>query len=204
MRLLGAVVVATLMNLTGCGYQFGSSVHATGPLDRRFVMTSFGGDIDVEDAMKGAQVRSFGGSVHIGASSGRVVATSYGGSIDVDSLRSDATLRSYGGPVEVHLAAGVPGARRTVSIMSYGGDVILHVPHDFTGSIDLRVHSRPSRIGDYEIESDLPLTESTRGVRGPAMLFQPRAERRKVGYIGEGGDRIVVRTEEGNVRLVSS
>ena len=202
MRALGAIL--TLVALSGCSYRFGGNVHTTGRLDHRFGMTSFGGNIDVDDAPKGAHLRSFGGNVRIGASSGSVVATSYGGAIAIESLESDASLRSFGGSVDVQLADESPLDGRNVSITAYGGDVTLRVPRDFAGSIDVRVRMRPSRADDYEIESDFPLAETTRGVRGASTLFRPRAERRMIGHIGEGRDRIFVRTEEGNVRLVAS
>src|SRR5262249_31440744 len=125
MRALGAILLLMLVALTGCSYRFGGNVHTTGQLDHRLATTTFGGNIIVEDAPKGAPRRSFGGNVRIGASSGSVVATSYGGSIDIESLRSDASLRSYGGSVDVQLAEGSPGEGRSVSIMSYGGEVTL-------------------------------------------------------------------------------
>lgn len=188
------------------GYSFGGDVRVPQDIDRPVRLTSFGGDIDVPQAPRGARIRSFGGDVRMGKVAGQVQASSYGGTIDIASLRGDARLTSFGGKVDVSVArddlAGKSlGHAREITIRSFGGEVIVHLPHEFNGTIDVRARCRPGHEQRCGIDGDFALKESRRSLRSFGFLLRRREELRASAKLGDGRNRVTILLEEATAVL---
>lgn len=198
MRWKIAVLALSVVALGGCSFSFGGDVHMSPTLTRRVRMTSFGGNIEVPVAPRGASLHAFGGDVRMGEAAGNVVVTSFGGAIDIDQLENDAKLTSFGGDVQVTVDDVASERPRELEIRSFGGDVTLRVPATYSSRIDVRSRYRGGRR-PLSIDSDFDLEETrTRVQAGPIS----RRERRATATIGEGRNLISVRAEGSHVKIV--
>lgn len=192
------IAALALAASSGCAYSFGSDVQAEGSRRRPVHHTSFGGDIEVPNAPRGVRLRSFGGDLRMGSLEGASKASSYGGDIVIESLQGSARLASYGGEVDVQIDNAPAGPNRLVAINSFGGDVVVRVPADFSARMDITVLARHSRA---DVDSDFELSTSRTRSHPLTRLGRAYDEVHAVGTIGGGRHLIRIRAEDANVRL---
>lgn len=182
-------------------YSFGGNVRVPASVHSRVVLTSFGGTIEVPNAPRGASLRSFGGEIRVGDAEGRVEATSFGGEIDVASLAGSARLLSFGGDVDVAIVDAESDARRIIKVRSYGGDVVVRLPHDFDATVDIVTRCKPGREDECGVQSDIALARTRQRVYTLGTLFRGREETHATGRIGDGRHKLLLRLDEGTVAL---
>ena len=127
-----------------------TSVAAEGKITR----SSMGGDIDVDDAPHGAELRTMGGDIGVARARGHVVAKTMGGDIRVRDLIGSLDAGTMGGNVTVEVD-GVAGSR-SLELHSMGGSISLTLPANFSGTFEVELeqnHEGP----EGRIVSDFPL-----------------------------------------------
>jgi DUF4097 and DUF4098 domain-containing protein YvlB len=167
---------------------------------------TYGGDIRIGPVRGDLKAQTFAGDVRIGDVTGSANVETSGGDIRIDRISGAATARTgggdivlpvVGGPVlaetgggEVRIGLGNRLVKGGVSIRNAGGDVLLTLPADFQGDVDLRIDD-PGDPEDVLIHSEFPGVAVTR-----------RADsQRASGSLNGGGPKVTVLTTSGSIRL---
>ena len=197
--------------------------YSIGVVSGRVRILTHSGEIRLGGAGAGADVKTFGGDIVVGpvtgdlkastmagdirgqtvtgsfladTAGGDVRAMRVGGSLDAKTAGGDIVVPAVGGGVRAVTAGGdirigvtsreIPGG---ITIHNSGGDVTLRIPADAKADVELIVAGADDE--DTAIRSDFPdLTFSRRpGVQ------------RATGKLNGGGEKIVVRTSSGSIRL---
>ena len=157
-----------------------------------------GGSIDLEAAPNGARVRTGGGDVRVGRSSGDVRASTGGGDVTVGP--ASGSVRAGTGAGEVHVVVDRSTADQVIEASSGQGRVIIELPRDWQGRLDLetahtRTHEETARIrSDWEVDEE-PLTD------WDDREGTPRRYLRATARIGRGDARVIVRTVNGEIEI---
>lgn len=158
-----------------------------------------GGEIDLDAAPNGARVRTGGGDVRVGPSGGVVDARTGGGDVRVGPTAG--SVRASTGAGEVHIVIDRMTSQDQVIEASSGkGRIIIELPRDFDGRLDLETaHTRTfestSRIeSDWDLERE-PLTGWIERYGTPRRFLRASAT------IGRGSARVVVRTVNGEIEI---
>ena len=194
---MATLSAAVLLALVTLGLSFGGDLRLRSDSNRRITHTSFGGNVDVARALRGAKIRSFGGEVRFGSTQGTVEVTSFGGNIQIDALGGDARLTSFGGEVDVSLADLPTATVRQIVLRSFGGDVHLNLPNDFGATIEVHATCRPGREDRCGVRgSDLDFHETRHVSR---TLFRKRDVLDATAKVGNGRNHVIVRLEESRI-----
>jgi DUF4097 and DUF4098 domain-containing protein YvlB len=209
-----------LSTTTGASYRIGR-------VSGRVRIVTHSGEIRVGSAGAGADLKTFGGDVVIGpvtgdlristaagdirggAISGSAFADTAGGDIrfervggnlDAKTAGGDIIAGSVGGSVRANTAGGdvriavvSRDVRGGVVIHDGGGDVSLTLPPDCKAEVDLEITGAEEDDGAL-IRTDFP---------GLTITRRPDVQR-LTGAINGGGEKIVVRTSSGTIRLRKS
>ena len=160
-----------------------------------------GGEIDLDAAPNGARANTGGGNVTIGRAGGDVDASTGGGDVRIGP--ASGSVRAGTGAGEVHIVVDRGPVRdRVIEATSGSGRVIIELPADFSGRLDLetahtRTHEATARIrSDWELERE-PLTDWINRYGTPRRFLRATAV---IGR-GNGGGRVVVRTVNGEIEI---
>ena len=161
----------------------------------RVIYRKSGGSVNVSEAMNGADIRTGGGSVTIGRAAGDVVARTGGGDITIGPIAGSAGAHTGAGDVRIDFN-GVRSPNANVT--SGNGRVVITLPDDFNGTLDLETAYTDNLGHRTTIRSDWPLSideTSTWDDRNGTPRRYVRARQ----TIGRGGSVISVRTVNGDV-----
>ncbi len=187
-----------------------SVIYANGPIK---VSTS-GGSISIGDTKGDIDASTAGGSIRIGESGGGVIANTAGGSISVDGSQGPIIVETAGGSIEIINARGfieaataggdieaelVISDKKTdthVTLETAGGDITVYLPAKLAATFDVELEITRRAWRDYKIYSDFPLriSDDEGGWRNNKIII---AE----GDINGGGDKIKIRTKNGDIRI---
>jgi beta-lactamase regulating signal transducer with metallopeptidase domain len=185
------------VNVTGGGSRIDIGRNATyrsGTLN----IDKAGGDIELNAAPNGARVHTGGGDIRVGEAGGDVSAHTGGGDVRVGPAA--ASVEAGTGAGEVHIIVDRSARDQVIEAWSGKGRVIIELPRDFEGRLELetahtRTHEETSRIrSDFEIDRE-PLTEWD-DREGTARRYL-----RASGRIGRGNARVIVRTVNGEIEI---
>jgi hypothetical protein len=161
----------------------------------KVIFRKSGGRINVAEAMNGADVRTGGGSVTIGRSAGEVIAHTGGGDIRIGPLAGSAEAHTGAGEVTLDFS----GVRTpSADVTSGNGRVVITLPADFSGTLDLETAYTDNLGHRTAIQSDWPLT-TTETSQWDGRNGTPRKYVRARQTIGNGGGVITVQTVNGDV-----
>ncbi|GAJ30160.1 DUF4097 family beta strand repeat-containing protein [Acidomonas methanolica] len=178
----------------------GGDIHL-GRAEGEVTLRTMGGDIRVESAQGPLQVQTMGGDVRIGSVARDVDIRTQGGEVSIHAASGAVRADTAGGDIDVALAEAQ--APRAVSLRALGGDIVLHVPADFDGTVDATIsYTRhfdglPRLIEPF----GLPRTET------PGWIAGFGSERKIIhvtGTVGHGRDHITLSTVNGNIRIVKA
>ncbi len=158
-----------------------------GPVTGNLRASTAAGDIRVDSVTGSAVAETAGGDIRFQSVGGSFEANTAGGDIIAPKVGGSVKAVTAGG--DIRIAVTSKDIRGGITIRNQGGDVTLSLPADIKADVELFV-SGPE---DFEsaIRSDFPeLTLSTRSgsQRGTAVL-------------NGGGEKILVRTTSGTIRL---
>ena len=158
-----------------------------------------GGDIDLDAAPNGARVFTGGGRVTVGRAGGDVRATTGGGDVTVGPASGSVRARTGAGEVHV-IVDRSPSADQMIEASSGSGRVIIELPGDFDGRLELETahtatHERTARItSDFELNRE-PLTD------WDDRYGSPRRYLRASAVLGRANRRVIVRTVNGEIEI---
>jgi len=171
-----------------------------------------GGDIKIVNTRGAVEARTSGGDVNIRRVGGNVEAKTAGGDIEVEEVEGGTAVKTSGGGIEVtqakgwveaHTAGGDIRVEMTptdyqrdhhADLKTAGGDVTLIIPPDLPATLDLEIKLQNVGWERYTISSDFPLSIEQED-RGWTRIIRAR------GDINGGGDRIRIRTTNGNITV---
>jgi beta-lactamase regulating signal transducer with metallopeptidase domain len=157
-----------------------------------------GGNVDLDAAPNGAVVRTGGGRVRIGRGAGGVEATTGGGDVTIGPIAGAVYATTGAG--EVRVIVDKVSWTQVVEASSGKGRIIIELPRDFDGILDLetahtRTHEQTARIeSDWELERE-PLTDWQNVYGTPRRFLRARA------VLGRGTGRVTVRTVNGEIEI---
>ena len=162
-------------------------------------LTKAGGDINLDGAPHGASVRTGGGNVTIGPSAGRVEASTGVGDVTVGPVAGSVIAGTGVGQVRIIVDRG-RGEEQMIEAFSGYGRIVVELPADFDGRLDLesaytRSNEDKARIrSDWDLERD-PLTD------WEVRYGMPRRTLRARAVLGRGNGRVAVRALNGEIEI---
>ena len=158
-----------------------------------------GGNIDLEAAPNGARVHTGGGRVSVGRADGDVDASTGGGDVSIGP--ASGSVRATTGAGEVRIVVDrLHSTDQVIEAWSGKGRIIIELPSDFGGRLDLETahtetHEETARIrSDWDLERE-PLTDWSRR-EGTARRYL-----RASAVLGRGNARVIVRTVNGEIEI---
>ena len=169
-------------------------------------LKTFGGDVVIGPVTGDLKISTAAGDIRSGPVTGSATADTAGGDIRLERVGVNVDARTAGGDIvagpvggsvrattaggDVRIAVGSRELRGGVVIHDGGGDVSLSLPPDCKADVDLEVTGAEDDEGAL-IHSDFP---------GLTLARRPDVQR-LTGAINGGGEKIVIRTSSGNIRL---
>jgi hypothetical protein len=163
------------------------------------VMSSLGGDLDVEHAPDGADLKTLGGNVRVRSAGRYVKAQTLGGDIVIDQVDGRVDATTMGGNITVNMVGGAAGDRR-VHLDSKSGELRLAVPSDLAMAVDIHLYYTRDSRRSYRVHSDFPLKIEESG-EWDTTHGSPRKLIRATGRQGAGTHRIELVTINGDIYL---
>lgn len=154
-----------------------------------------GGDVNLERAPEGAEIRTGGGQVRVGESSGRVTVQTGGGDIVVGPVSGSIHATTGAGTIEVEIT----NADGSVEVFTGSGAAVIRVPERFTGRFELetaytRSHDRTRIVSDFDLtRSETDEWDNSNGT--------PRKFVRATGRVGDGPGLIRVKIVNGDITI---
>jgi len=141
-----------------------------------------------------------GGNINIDRSTGRVSAKTMGGAIGISNASGAVKATTMGGDIKVE-ETGASNGERDIELSSEGGTIELTVPKDFPMEVRITlVYTMNNADRGYHIEQHANLqtdeTDSWDYSHGT-----PRKYIRAAGRVGNGMNKVSIRTINGNVIL---
>jgi len=167
---------------------------------REVRINTMGGDINLDDAVGGADVHTMGGEIHVRSAKDHVKAKTMGGEIVIEEIDGWVEATTMGGDVEVNMIGNPARGDRHVELSSMGGDIILTVPPGLAMKVDIEIAFTRDARESYRIESDFGIEQEVTKdwIRDNGS---PRKYISGTGTIGAGTHRIKIKTVNGNVYL---
>ena len=154
---------------------------------------TMGGDIDVSEAPSGADVHTMGGDITIDSARDFVKAKTMGGDIRIKEVDGWVKATTMAGDIQVMVIGG-----HDVELTSMHGEVTLVMPEGADLDIEIELDYTKNSSRNYKIFSDYPI-EQTESADWDYDNGSPRKTIR--GTSAGGGNRVVIRTINGNVYL---
>jgi DUF4097 and DUF4098 domain-containing protein YvlB len=164
---------------------FGGDI-VLGPVTGDLKVSTMAGDIRVETVTGSAQADTAGGDIRIQKVGGSLDARTSGGDIIAPSVGGSVKAATAGGDVRIGVVSrDIKGG---ITINNSGGDVSLTLPPDCKADVELTVTGADD---DRAIRSEFP-----------DVSFSKRSgSQRATVALNGGGEKIVVRTSSGTIRL---
>jgi len=167
-------------------------------------ISSLGGDININDAPEGAEVRTTGGSIRIKSAAKFVNAVTTGGDIIINAVDGYVKAVTTGGDIDVTVTGGTGDEKRDVTLTSTGGNITLAVPEDLSMDVDIELSYSKDTKRKYKIVSDFPLNIEETGPRDSNGKSSPGKTIYGKEKIAGGEHKIKIRTVNGNIYLKKS
>ena len=162
------------------------------------IIDKAGGDVDLEAAPNGAHIRTGGGDVRVGRGGGLVEATTGGGNVTIGPIAGAVAAGTGAG--EVRIVVEKVTWTQFVEASSGKGRIIIDLPRDFDGVLDLETAYTESHEATARIRSDWalnrePLTDWDAREGTPRRYLRARA------VLGNGSGRVRVKTVNGEIEI---
>jgi DUF4097 and DUF4098 domain-containing protein YvlB len=200
-----------------------SGDYRIGKVSGRVKILTHSGEIRVGGAGAGADLKTWGGDVVVGAVTGDLKASTQAGDIVVESVTGSALADTNGGDIRIERVGASLDARTAggdirvprvgggvrassaggeirigvttrevkggITIHNDGGDVTLSVPADLKAELELTVTG--AEDDENAIRSDFP----------ELVISKKAGLQRATATLNGGGEKVVVRTTSGTIRL---
>lgn len=157
-------------------------------------VSTSGGYIRLRDLRSRINAVTSGGDISGSNLFGPIDVTTSAGDIDLTEVHGSVEANTSVGDIEVTVAARPSGRRFDMDLNTTQGDIRLTIPDHLSVTIDARVDPS-SRWSRHDIYSDFPLARSDRD--------DDRRDRiiRSTGDLNGGGDRVYLRTQNGDIHI---
>lgn len=154
---------------------------------------TMGGDINVSDAPMGAEVHTMGGDITIDSAREFVKAKTMGGDIRIREVDGWVKATTMAGDVQVMVIGG-----HDVELTSMSGEITLVMPEGADLDIDIELDYTKNSSRSYKIVSDFQIDQQ----ESADWDYEHGSPRKTIrGTSAGGGNRVVIRTINGNVYL---
>ncbi len=165
------------------------------------VMSSMGGQLEVEAAPNGADLKTMGGKVHVRQADKFVKAVTMGGDVVIDRVDRRVDATTMAGDVTVTVTGdGAVAGSHAVRLSSNSGALRLTVPADLPVDIDVELYYTRDSRRDYHVHSDFPL-KIEESADWDTSHGSPRKLIHATGRQGAATQRIELRTINGDVYI---
>ena len=165
-----------------------------------FTVSSMGGNINVDEAPSGADLKTMGGAITVKSAKKFVKAKTMGGSIEIENTDGSIDASTMGGDINAEVVGNPNDGNKDVTLSSKAGDITLVVPNGLSMDIDITLAYTKNNEGDYKIYSDFPISQETT----PEWSHKHGTARKFIygkGKTGDGKNKIKIETINGNVYL---
>ncbi len=185
----------------GCESKTGGETGENGTGAGESKLFKMGGDIDLSAAPNGAKLTTMGGSIHLGSVGGPAELKTMGGDIEVESSSASLKATTMAGNVLVHVSpAGDSGPAKTIELRSNSGRIELFLPKDYGATVQATLAYTDNQSAAFAIVDDLGL-QLTKSSQWDRSKGTPRKYIYATGRIGDGRNRIVIDTVNGNITV---
>jgi hypothetical protein len=125
---------------------------------KEVVLSTMGGEIEVDEAMNGVKVKTMGGAITVNKAAVFVDAETMGGNIEIKQIDGKIKATTMGGDIEVKMTGDPEKGGREVFLKSMGGDVHLTVPAKLSMDVEIEIGYDKDR-DDVKIVSDFDLQQ---------------------------------------------
>jgi DUF4097 and DUF4098 domain-containing protein YvlB len=217
--------VVLLLALTGAASTFllGCRLHHRG-LESEYhsdggalTISKMGGEIDVDDAPRGATLSTMGGDIRLGSvgefakvktMGGNVTVDNAEGSVDATTMGGNVTLKSVNGAIKATTMGGdvtarMVGAsdqRRDIELSSLGGTITLTVPKDFSMDVRIKLAYTKNANRTFDIIQHVGLNQRE-SEDWDTSQGTPRKYIYAEGRVGSGLNHVEIKTINGDVIL---
>lgn len=163
-------------------------------------INTMGGDVNVDEALYGADLHTMGGDISVRKAAKHVKATTMGGDIMVDAIDGWIEANTMGGDIVVSMVGGKDGDRHIV-LESMGGSIEVNVPPGLSMAFDIEIKlTRDAEDEEYGIESDFDMSVS-RENRKSDSRWKSGGVITGTGSVNGGRNKVKIRTTNGNVTI---
>ncbi len=159
---------------------------------------TMGGDIDINKAPFGAEVKTLGGDIDIRFAKYFVKAKTNGGNIIIHSMQGSSEAITNGGNIKVYIDKVSEIKNYKTKLISMGGDIILYVPGNLSTQIDAQILVKSSKGKKYKIISDfkLNINQTDKLEKKDGLTYK---EIKGISNTRKGKNKIFLRTRNGNI-----
>ncbi len=149
------------------------------------------GDIAINQRKGDVKAETGGGGIKVKDLSGPVVVRTREGKIEISGALGYIEATSESGSIEAELRIADDGVDTHCKLLTGSGDVTIYLPKELAATIDAELRIEGLARRDWAIYSDFPID------------IREESESRIVGRgeINGGGDPIVLRTKNGDIRI---
>lgn len=160
----------------------------------KVVISSMGGEIEVASAPAGADLHTMGGNIEVDSARDFVKAKTMGGDVRLREVDGSVNATTMGGDIEVNIV----GSGGDVELESMSGEIHLNVPAGFAMDLEVELEYTKNSRRDYKISGDFKVAELV-DRDWDHSKGSPRKTIRGTGSYNGGGNRVHIRTVNGNV-----
>ncbi len=159
-------------------------------------ISSMGGEINVDEAPNGADVKTLGGDITIKSAGKFVKAKTNGGSINIEKADASIDAKTNGGDINAEMIGDVSKGNRDINLKSNSGDVTLTVPENLSMDVDIKIGGVDKDGSQNKIYSDFPLKKE--------ILNDDEYDSYTLhgsGTVNGGTNKVTIKTVNGDVYL---
>lgn len=187
---LSGQVIYKNYNATSQNSQYGSELN----------ISTMGGEINVDEALNGADLSTMGGQISVDRANKFVKASSMGGGIYINEIDGWVTASTLGGDIVVNMVGDPEKGQRNVELSSLGGDIILTLPEGISAEFDIRLTYTRNSNRRAKIKSDFEL-DIERSKEWDYDHGDPRKTTYGKGSVNGGKHLIKLSTTNGDIRI---
>jgi len=159
-----------------------------------------GGNIKVDQANEGSNVSTSGGNITINSARKFAIAKTSGGNITIKEIDGKVEAKTSGGNIDVKMRNSYDGAH-DAELVTSGGEVTLYVPANMGMDFDVTLEITKNSNKDYKINSDFPMNVSEGEMETSENSRYSRKKITGTGSVGNGKNRIMIKTVNGDINI---
>ena len=166
-----------------------------GDLGGELSASTWAGDVTVERARSGGTLTTRGGTIHVYYMKGPMRLVTMGGDIIVGRTTAPVSALTSSGDIAVVIDSG--SATETVEAKTEKGNVIIHVPVNFSADVDATIVTSDPENDTFL--SDLPGMSISK-----EQIGDGKTRIHATGKLNKGGERLLLDATNGDIRITTA